>query len=366
MVGKNMVDNVSGNVVVKKECRFYRGDVPCKPHKNEGVVCGHCPHYSRIEYRILIIKLGAAGDVIRTTPLLERLHKEYAFSHVTWLTEYPCFVPSDVDSVMNFDLRNVQTLLAKRFDLLINLDKDAHACSLAARLVAVKKRGFIMEKGLISPVDRRAEHKWLTGLFDDLNRRNTRSYLQEIFEICGFEYGGEKYRIDFNGKRFPELGEKPIVGLNTGCGKRWLTRLWRESNWAELAGILAGKGYQVLFLGGPDEDAKNRRLAVKTGQKYLGVRPLDEFVSLMENCELVVSGVSMAMHIAMALEKKIVILNNVFNRNEFELFGLGEIIEPPGLDCLGCFRSTCKTEDCMDRIKPSEVAAVCFKYLGNE
>ncbi|PIU40254.1 MAG: glycosyl transferase, partial [Candidatus Omnitrophica bacterium CG07_land_8_20_14_0_80_50_8] len=40
--------------------------------------------------RILIIKLGAMGDVLRTTPLLPALRKKYPGSKITWLVEARC------------------------------------------------------------------------------------------------------------------------------------------------------------------------------------------------------------------------------------------------------------------------------------
>jgi heptosyltransferase-2 len=38
------------------------------------------------------------------------------------------------------------------------------------------------------PANQRAMHKYLTGLFDDVNKANTKNYLQEIFEICGMNF----------------------------------------------------------------------------------------------------------------------------------------------------------------------------------
>jgi len=47
----------------KKDCKCYRGDVPCAPHKETGGFCNNCA--SQTTGRVLVIKLGAAGDVIR-------------------------------------------------------------------------------------------------------------------------------------------------------------------------------------------------------------------------------------------------------------------------------------------------------------
>ena len=68
------------------------------------------------------------------------------------------------------------------------------------------------------------------------------------------------------------------------------------------------------------------------------------------------------MHIAIALGKKIVLLNNIFNKNEFELYGLGEILQPEGKDCLGCYKNSCE-EKCMSTISPNLVFKAVQKLL---
>src|SRR3712207_9098519 len=72
---------------------YFRGDVPCKPNKESGYMCGNCPVYTPVQKRILIIKLGAIGDVIRTTPLLRKIRAEYPQAKITWLTHTPAILP---------------------------------------------------------------------------------------------------------------------------------------------------------------------------------------------------------------------------------------------------------------------------------
>jgi len=50
---------------------------------------------------------------------------------------------------------------------------------------------------------------------------------------------------------------KKIVGLNTGCGPRWNTRLWPDAYWMELIGQLQKAGYYPVALGGTAEDVAN-------------------------------------------------------------------------------------------------------------
>jgi heptosyltransferase-2 len=311
--------------------------------------------------RVLIIKLGAIGDVIRTTPLLHTLKELYPEAEITWITYTPEVVPSIVDHALNFELKNILLLRSIKFDLLYNLDKDLEACALANQVSADVKKGFKLEFGRCSPIDRDSENKWITGLFDDINLANQKSYPQEIFEICGLPFKGERYILDITEEKWNIPESHPLIGLNTGCGERWSTRLWPLEHWIELAKKLKESGCGVLLLGGESEDEKNRRIAQESGSTYLGHFPLKKFFTLMDQCDLIVTAVSMALHIAIALNKKLVLFNNIFNRNEFELYGLGEIIEPD-VACLGCFRGECPKK-CMDLIKPSQVFETCQRVL---
>ena len=53
---------------------------------------------------------------------------------------------------------------------------------------------------------------------------------------------------------------KKLLDLNTGCGGRWTSRLWPEEYWIELAQKLLDNNYEVILLGGPEEDEKNKRI----------------------------------------------------------------------------------------------------------
>lgn len=351
---------------VNYDCRFFKGDMPCYYHKKEGVVCEDCHFYSPIKERILIIKLGAAGDVIRTTPILRKLKQEYPEAEITWLTESPDLVPVNwVDRIWKFDYRKALALQSSRFDMLINLDKDLEACALAEQIPAKVKKGYGMSHfNRCRPFNAASEEKYLTGIFDTLNKANTKSYPQEIFEMIGYQFDGEKYILDnFANENYQwRIDEpRPMVGLNTGCGKRWTSRLWPTKNWIQLAGELKKRGYGVLVLGGPDEHEKNQHIAKVSNSAYAGVFPFRQFINLVDQCDLVVTAVTMAMHIAIGLEKKIVLFNNIFNRHEFELYGLGEILEP-AIEC-DCFFSPECPNNCMEHIYVDTVLETCEKLL---
>lgn len=325
--------------------------------------------YVRREGRILIIKLGAAGDVIRTTPLLHPLKRDYPRHLLTWITCTPELLPALVDDPLPFDTASVLWARNTRFDLVINLDKDREACALAREVPGKRLCGFVLgeDDGLCRPsAPRAAADKYLTGLFDDVNQACELSYLQEIFAICGYEFAGEEYVLD-RPAAAPEFDlpeGAATVGLNTGCGGRWTSRLWPERYWAELARALRADGFAVVLLGGPDEETRNRRLAAATGACYPGHFDLRTFISLVDRCDLVVTAVTMAMHIVLGLGKRLVLFNNIFNPHEFELYGRGRIVAPEQ-ECTCFFQPSCTNESfCLETLRPEAVRRAVGELLG--
>lgn len=358
---------------IKIDCQFFLGYLPCEFHKKKGAKCETCQFYKPIKEKILLIKIGEGGEVIRNTPLLIKLRKEFPDAEITWLTKYPDFIPSKwVNRVLSYSWECIPVLQTKKFDLLYNLDKDPEICALANQIDAREKYGFGLDKlGKVVPYNQKSTHKWLTGIFDDVMQKNERNYVEEIFEICGFCWEGEEYMLpDYQSPRvnFKKESSDFVIGLNTGVGKRWRTRLWPEKHWIELIHLLLKKGYKILLLGGEEEEEKNTFLARETGVFHEGPFSKKEFIGLVNYCDLIVTAVTMALHIGIGLKKKIVLLNNVFNKCEFHLYNLGTIVEPP-LSCLACYKNEydadCPVQNCMELISPTDVfkaiTQICFK-----
>jgi len=352
-------------MVIKSDCKYFKGYIPCIPHKKYGVHCEHCSYYLPIRERILIIKLGAAGDVIRTTPLLRKIWQEMPNADITWLTDFPDLVPEGVNSVIDYSVKNITWLLNRDFDIVFSLDKDKEAIVVAEKVSAKKKFGFGMDAyGRCRVFNDLSLYKLETGLFDDVSKKNTKSYPQEIFEMCGYSFSGEEYILNLTSTRKWDLDHsKKIVGLNTGCGGRWTSRLWSNDNWITLAKMLQANNCEVLWLGGAQEDEKNKTLLNKAGGKYLGHFDLRDFIALVNECDVVVTQVTMAMHVAIGLRKKLVLMNNIFNKHEFELYGRGEIVEPP-TPC-GCYYAPICPHDSMSQITPERVFHSVVNQIKN-
>ncbi len=359
---------------IRTDCFHFRGHVPCRPHKLNGHHCDGCPEYRQRAGRILLIKLGAAGDVIRTTPLLEPLRRDFPHHMLTWVTDFPDLVPASVDDVVAFDSPDRLWVEETPWDLVINLDKDRQACALARKVSSRRLLGFTLDDdGLCRPVTenvaedvaRAARDKFATGVFDDVNQACTLSYPREIFAMCGYEFQGEPYVVDRPrpAPPFDLPAGGTVIGLNTGAGGRWPSRLWPENYWRTLAAGLLQAGHTVVLLGGPQEDEKNRRLAADSGAIYPGHFDLRTFIGLMDRCDLVVTAVTMAMHIALGLGKKLVLFNNIFNPHEFELYGQG-VIMAPQQPCTCFFQPRCTNDSfCMETLRPEAVAAEVARLL---
>lgn len=351
------------------DCLHFRSDIPCLPNKEHGVTCNSCNYYQKTETRILIIKLGAIGDVVRTTPIIEALRKKYSNAKITWLTHSSSILHKEsIDTIIQYSGEQLFSLANQTFDLVINLDKDKEACILVDKIKSDKRLGYGWKNNHIYGYNTAAERKILTGLFDSISKENTKDYVSEIFEICELTYTNENYtinessalkekmKIEVNQVASNPHSKQPIIGLNTGCGKRWKTRLWPVSYWEDLIRNLHAKNYRVILLGGEEEHDKNQLIALSTDAGYRNHYSLPEFIALCSNVDLIVTQVSMAMHLALAVKTKIVLMNNIFNKYEFNLMGLGEIIEPKtGCDCYFGTKC-CRETSCMYDLSVKEIS----------
>ncbi len=365
---------------VHYDCRFFLGHKPCKFRRE----CADCPHYAPLGARILIIKLAAMGDVLRTTPLLRGLRRSHADCHITWLTE-PSVVPilkgiPEIDRLLPYSLEAALQLTTESFDLLCCFDKEPKATALAMNVRTKKKAGFGMnEFGGVMPLNAESEYAFELGINDELKfRRNRKTYPELIFDCAGIPYREpQEYLITDLAEEIrwardylSGLGVCPgelKVGLNTGAGDVFATKKWSEEGYASLADRLAGQlGARVLLLGGPLEKARNERIAAAamhlpchTGTDH----PIRRFSGIVGNCDLLVTGDTLAMHIAIALKVPVLAIFGPTCHQEIELYGRGSMIVSD-FDCSPCYLGVCtKQTSCMDAIPPDAVFAEAERLI---
>src|SRR5262249_38899080 len=88
------------------------------------------------------------------------------------------------------------------------------------------------------------------------------------------------------------------------------------------------------------------------------------FAALTELCHVVVTGDTLAMHVALAMRARVVVLFGPTSAAEIEMYGLGEKVYPD-MQCLGCYKSSCDfVPNCMDLISVEMVATAVERQLA--
>jgi heptosyltransferase-2 len=359
-------------LIIKRDCRYFEGSKPCKPHKRESVVCESCRYYEPISTRILIIKLDSIGDVLRTTSVLPALKEKHPASFITWITRRDSVDllagnPS-IDEILECDANALSQLLSRQFDLVLGLDAVKDSAALCAIAQGKEKLGFGLEAtGAIYPLNQSAQEWYEMGLNDQLKRTNRKSYQQILLELCNLPvtrlyppqlFLSEK-EIECGRDFMKKIGlnpEKPIIGINSGSGKRWQMKSLPFDTLVALIKRLKSKN-QVMLLGGPEEVERNSQLAKLTGAIDSGCNnTLRQFAGIVNQCSLIFTGDTLALHIALALQKKLVAFFGPTSHHEIELFSLGQKLFS-SYECLCCYLPSCdKNPTCMDVITVDDLA----------
>ncbi len=372
---------------LKTDCRFYTGYKPC--HKNDG--CPDCPHYEKRGDQILIIKLGAMGDVLRTKVILSELKKEHPESWIVWLTNKGSEVLVKdplVDEVRTYTTEGLKALEGRHYKRLLCLDKDPHAVSLSAQLSADVKQGFApTECNSITVWNEASLYALRLGLSDPLKFHENQKTVPEIVsEMCELNYSGEPYTLTIDDK-WKELAENkiketfacskdkkklPVIGINTGCGPVFATKAWPVHRIIEYIRLVANSmEARVVLLGGPREkhihDRINEELKDLKGSALFDLgndNPLDLFCALVGKCDLVVSADSLGMHIAIAQGRNVIAWFGSTCHQEVDLFGKGEKIVSD-FPCSPCYLKSCpKPVFCMEAMKAETVHEATIREIG--
>jgi heptosyltransferase-2 len=361
--------------VLKRDCRHVHWDRPCTPHKQRGKVCATCDEYAPVRHRVLMVKLAATGDVLRTTSFLPAIHATWAQARVTWVTAPAAadlFAGNPlVDEVLTTgDAVTTAKLGTEEFDVVLCPDADPDAAALAAFARGRERRGFTRsQSGQVHPLGEGAAHWFELGLSDGGKKANARTYQALVAEVLGLDPAAVREPILVPGKDDVAFAQQfrsrlgfsgPLIGLNTGAGGRWAYKQWTLDHQRAFLQLMAQRGCGVLLLGGPEEVDRHRELlAGAAGRPVFDAgnrNPYGRFAALLELCQVVVTSDSLAVHVAAARKVPAVVLFGPTSAAEIELYGRGRKITPPGLDCLCCYLPRCdKVPHCQALIRPEVV-----------
>ena len=314
--------------------------------------------------KILIIKLGAIGDVIRTTSILSGLREKHKSCEIDWVTKKEAFDVLknnkliDKNYILDNDINN--KLKNNIYDLIICLDDDYEACELASSLncnivgaylknnerVYTKDSSLWFDMGLISRFGKQKA--------DELKAKNKMTYQEIIYKILKLNYKKQEPILNLDGKELDfgknfaikdNIKKKDIViGINTGAGGRWQDKKLSIKETKELIDKLNTRiNAKLILFGGPEEKERNKEIKNSAKTKIIDAgcgNSLMEFASLVNLCNILVTSDSLALHIGTALKKKIVVFFGPTSSSEIELYSRGiKIIPKKG--CLCCYKPKC-------------------------
>ena len=306
-----------------RDCKEFNGIYSCEIMTAEGYKdCSECGFYERIGKKILILKLGAMGDVVRTTSLLAGLKKEYGRdSHITWVVEENSkeilYNNPDIDRILPYNPETALLLSQEKFDVLLSLEISP-PITLAANIIkADEKYGYHLdEDGHPSPFNESAVEYLETAFSNKLNKGCRKTYQRMMFEISELEYNKEDYVLNLEGwegdygEKIVTNKNKKVVGINVGSAGRWPSKAWHSSKIIELIRKL--RDYNVILLGGRRETELIKEIEEGLGSvkvmKNDTKNSVREFIGVLNNCDVIITGDSLALHLALGLKKNTVAL----------------------------------------------------------
>lgn len=230
---------------------------------------------------VLIIKLGATGDVVRTTPLLREF--EGAFTWITAEKNLP-LLEGLAQNLRCLSWEGRQQSCGQTYDLVISLEDEREIGAFIHELKYKRMFGAYLDVASGQMRYTRDAAAWFdlslisvhgSREADRLKLRNRRTYQEMIFEGLGLKFRGQKYFLP----PVAPTGLRGDVALSPVAGAVWPMKAW--GFYEDLRRELERRGHTV---------------------NVLPVRPtLLEHLADVQGHRCLVSGDSLPMHLALGI-----------------------------------------------------------------
>lgn len=328
----------------------------------------------RILPKILIVRLGAIGDVVHTLPALACLRRAFPQAHLAWAVERGGAAKllggnPYLDELIELDLRgwrksltkaetmaairgSVAGLRAGKFDLSLDFQGLLKSAAVAW-LARVPRRIGFAKQALREPASR-----WL--LTETVAANDDHHVIQKNLQLVrhlGCDVTGEfefPIAVDAEDERFAREQVDACAGalaiLNPGGG--WATKLWHTSEFAAVADLLwEAYGIRSAVTYGPGEQSRAQAVVAQshTGAAFPLASTLKQFLALAGRAKLFLGGDTGPMHLAAAARTPIVALFGPTSARRNGPFAEGDlVVERFDLDCrTDCYRRYCSHTSCM-------------------
>lgn len=329
--------------------------------------------------RILIVLLGAIGDVVRGLPLAARIRAGYPNAHIAWAVE-PRAAPllehhPAIDERLVFERRGglrafvafAGRVRAGRFDLVLDLQRHAKSGLVSFASRAPVRIGFHRRNS--------KELNWLcnTHAIDPVEPRGWK--LGQYLHFADFlELPATPPRFDLTLTADEEsrvataLAEVPGPFVALVLGSTWESRLWFADAYAALVGALGARGLASVLVGGTDvrvlADAIRARSAVPP-LDLTARTTLRESYGVLARARVAITPDSGPMHLAAAAGTPVVSLWGATTPARSAPFGSEDLVLVGRVPCTPCYLRHCPIgRQCMRSITPARVLAQVERALA--
>jgi ADP-heptose:LPS heptosyltransferase len=177
----------------------------------------------------------------------------------------------------------------------------------------------------------------------------------------------KKFAEDYLGKNGIKESDF-VIGFHPGCAtlKNHIKRRWEPEKFTELGKkLIKEKNAKVFLFGGPEEEELKSTISSKIASENSYIIKTEKFlqsIALMKRCNVFVTNDSALMHVASALELKVIAIIGPTNPHYIYPWKTEHKIISLNLDCAPCFFYSPKPLTC----SRTDVQFKCIKELDVE
>ena len=334
--------------------------------------------------RVLIILLGAIGDVVRALPLLGRLRRAWPQAHIAWAVE-PKSSPIIeghpwLDELIVYDRRHapwsfmpfLQAVRRGRFDLVIDLQRHLKSGIIGMASGAPDRIGFAAAN------TKEFNHRFTTRRIEA--QPNLRLKLMQYQAFADaldlppapIEFGlSLPHDEDLRARAVVADARRPLVGVILGSS--WPSRIYFPESIAAVIRELAqppdrSPALFPVLIGGPEDaaigDAVVRALDGLEVLNLVGRTGLRDLIGIFGECAVAFGPDCGPMHIAAAVGCPVVSLWGSTAPERSAPWGYAAFALHGEIPCHPCYLRDCPIgRECMRRIAPAQVAAMVRRAL---
>ena len=336
---------------------------------------------------ILVIKLGAIGDVMLIVPSLRLLRNSFPGAHIAilvgveskgilkscpYIDELILCDRKGKDKGLSGLLKTSGIIRRRNFDMSIDFQNNKLS-HVVAWLGGIPERfgydngklSFFINKRIkylkIKATPLSEQFRLLKGIGIDTLDAST--YLEMWPSKEDFLY------IDNFLKQEWVNDTQILVGVNIGSSLRWETKRWPLRHFVRLADMLAAKDIRVVLVGTKDGMHEADRFVKISSSKpvnAVGQTSITQLAALIKRCKVFITGDSAPMHIASSMGTDFIALFGPTDpARHLEPTKKGIVLKKD-LKCSPCYKPRCRSNICMKNISVYEVYKLVMEKIERE